>query len=116
MKRIGIAIAIFIISISACVLEQIYIKDFYSGLDERISIAQKDMSNDSLNDIHEYWNDKNDILFALCQHDMLDDLSVSIHEMHATKDKEKIKSALTNVKAQNRTFYENQKITISNIF
>ena len=115
MKRIWIAAALLAIMLGLCIGEQIYINSFCNGLDELIASAQEEPTKERLEAIHEYWNKKNDVLYAMCQHDMLDELSVSIHEMNNSQDEEAIKGALTDAKAQNYTFYENQKITLSNI-
>lgn len=115
MKRIWIAIVLFLLCFGICVGEQVFINDFCKGLDKIVSEAQKDPSKENLDELHEYWNKKNDMLYTMCQHDMLDEMSISIHEIATSKDKDIIKSALTSIKAQNYTFYENQKITLSNI-
>ncbi len=115
MKRLWIAIAIIGIAIFLCVGEQLYVKSFCDEMNIIVSSAQNDPGKENIQKIKKYWDKKNDILYSICQHDMLDEMSISINQLISTDDEEEIKSALIDIKAQNYTFYENQRVTFSNI-
>lgn len=106
MKRIWIAIVFLAISVTICVTEQIYINTAYNHINEYIDQGDSER-------LLKYWQDKNDILYAFTDHKMLDSLSDSINSLEQTDEKEK---TLIEIKAKAKTFYENQRITFSNIF
>lgn len=106
MKRIWIAIAFLTLSIGICITEQVYIHTTYNEICEYID--KKDTDG-----LYNYWSEKNDTLYAFADHKILDSLSDSINTLKDTNEKEK---ALIEIKAKAKTYYENQRITFSNIF
>lgn len=117
MKRIWFAIFFIVLCAGICVGEQVYVKNVYEHLNDEISKASEyeDFNDlvDSIKDIKEYWNAKNDLLFIISEHAILNDLSTKINSLDP-KNKE-IKSALAEAKALNYAFYENRKLKLSNI-
>lgn len=108
MKRIWIALALIIITISCCISEQNYVKNFYLNID---TLAQEQKPRE----LKQYWNEKNDTVYIFSPHDMLDELA---QEINALDDEmsEDTKKALTEIRATSKVYYENQRITLSNIF
>lgn len=107
MKRIWIGIALIVIAISLCTYEQVFIRSFCKDLDSYI--AQGNTTK-----IVELWEDKNDIMYVFSSHDTLDEMAKQIHILKEKKyDK---KSTLTEIKALNDIYFENQIINLSNIF
>jgi hypothetical protein len=118
MKRIWFAIAFISIITLLCVGEQKYVAKVYNDLNDEIATSlsasnQKDLSN-SINSIQKYWKDNNDILFAIADHGVLDDLSAEINSLDSNN--EDVKSDLSEIKSLLKVFYENQRVTISNVF
>ncbi len=118
MKRIWFAVIFLVLSISLCIGEQVYVKNVYEELDNKISIAQSHTNdsqlNNSIQDIKDYWTKYNDILFALSYQSNLDDLSVAVKTLDPDDDDINIK--LLEVKAYSVVFYENQRLSPENIF
>lgn len=108
MKRIWIAIVLLIISAGLCTYEQMFIEDF---CDNVISMTE----NEDADGIKKLWNEKNDIIYIFSEHDMVDDLAVSIEELDNKTGKDK-KEALAEIRALTYAYHENQRITLSNIF
>jgi hypothetical protein len=118
MKRIWFAVIFLIICTSLCVGEQVYIKQVYTDLNNKISSAQKYTGTDEMqtavDNIKKYWDKNNDILFTIADHGVLDDLSAQIRSLNVKDDD--IQNNLAQIKALLKVFYENQRVTISNIF
>lgn len=108
MKRIWIAAALIIITAFCCISEQIYVKDFYSTIDA-LALEEKPK------ELKEYWREKNDMAYIFSPHDMLDELAQSINALD-DEPNEETKKDLIEVRAINKVYYENQRITPSNIF
>lgn len=106
MKRIWIAVVFLAISVSFCITEQFFINTSYSQIVNYIDQGDSDK-------LLEYWGKRNDMLYAFTDHKMLDSLSDSINSLKDTDEKEK---TMIEIKAKAKTFYENQRITFSNIF
>ncbi|MFR5874939.1 MAG: DUF4363 family protein [Eubacterium sp.] len=118
MKRLWFAGIFIVIVISLCVGEQIYIEKIYSDLNNEISKAEQYESQEDLEaaikNIQNYWDKNNDLLFAIADHGVLDDLSAEIQSLDPND--EDIESVLTDIRALNKVFYENQRISPTNIF
>lgn len=108
MKRIWIAVALLIISAGLCTYEQIYIEDF---CDKVVYMTE----HEDADGIKEMWKKKNDVIYIFSEHDMVDDLAVSIEQLDS-KSGEKQKEALAEIRALTYAYHENQRITLSNIF
>lgn len=107
MKRIWIGVILIAISISLCTYEQVFIRSFCRDLDRYI--AQENTTR-----IVELWEEKNDIMYVFSNHGILDEMAKEIHILEE-KEYDK-KSTLTEIKALNNIYYENQIINLSNIF
>lgn len=118
MKRVWFAAAFLIIAAGMCFAEQYYINDFYNSLSEKISVAEEyNKSGDkrlgeAIDDIKQYWGKHNNLIFALANHGVLNDLSSEIRSLSVDNAEE----GLGKSKAFLIAFYENQRITLSNIF
>lgn len=118
MKRIWFAVTFILIAISACIGEQMYVKQVYNELNSKISEAEQCETYEDLegavNSIQSYWDKNNDLLFTIADHGVLDDLGAEIRALDAYD--EDIEGTLSELKAVNKVFYENQKVTMANIF
>lgn len=114
MKRIWFTISFLAIMVGICVGEQIYLNNFYTHLDRLITAAQKDPNEESIDNIQQYWEKNNDILFVIFEHNNLDNLAVEIRALNPKDDS--VKSALKTVQAHNIVFYQNMKASLTNIF
>jgi hypothetical protein len=107
MKRLWIAITFLAIAVGLCTSEQIFIKNVYNTINQYVDSAD-------VEGLQEYWDKNNNLIFSFSEHSVLDDLSQKIEELNPND--EEIKSALTEVRALNKVYYENQRISLSNIF
>lgn len=118
MKRVWFAAVFIAISISLCIGEQMYVEQVYNGLNNEISKAEQCESYEDLeaaiSGIQTYWKKNNDLLFTIADHGVLDELGTGIRSLDAYDDD--IEGTLSELKAVNKVFYENQKITMANIF
>lgn len=113
MKKIWIAIALISISLGLCIWEQNEISSFCNTVD---AYCQSENYNQSVKEITKLWNEKNNTLYAFSQHDLLEHLAENIEQLSSKKEKDEIKSALSEIRAQNNVYYQNHKMTFSNIF
>lgn len=113
MNRVIIAILIISTAIGFCSWEQYEVNSFCKSVDK---YCQSENPTEAATKIIELWNKKNNTLYAFSQHDLLEHLAENIEQLNSKKDKEKIKNALTEVRAQNNVYYQNHKMTFSNIF
>ena len=121
MKRIWFAIIFLALSAAMCVGEQIYINHTYIELSEKISAAEAALMDGDAklykkraDDIEKTWKKKNDLLYAFGEHGALDGIAVQIRAMPYA-DGEEIKE-LHSLRAQLYAYYENERISFSNIF
>ena len=108
MKRIWIAIFLITLAVGLCVYEQYEVKEF---CDKMEALSQ----NEDLSGIKEYWRKTNDRIYIFSSHDTLDEIAQCV-EMLPDKKDENTKNALNELRAFIRSYYENQKISPSNIF
>ncbi len=88
-------------------------------MSERLETAMKydeqknsPMLKRSIEDIQQYWKDNNDIIFTMTNHGVLDELSREIRALNP----DRVENSLFKIRATLNVFYENQRITFSNIF
>lgn len=117
MKRMWFALAFLLIISLACVAEQHYIHRFYHEMSSRIESAKTHEQNDAqfkkdVDEIQRYWQQHNDLMFTITNHGVLDDLSAVIRALTPVSKEEDLNKA----QAILNVFYENQKITLANIF
>lgn len=106
MKRIWFAVIFLALSVGICATEQIYLESTYKAICSYVD-------NEDEKAIIDYWNSRNDILYAFSDHRTLDSLSEAVNELEDGEDK---KIALNKIRAISKAYYENQRITFSNIF
>ena len=75
------------------------------------SLAQ----SEDLSGIKDYWRKHNDKIYIFSSHDMLDEIAQCV-EMLPDKKDDNTKNALNELRAFIRSYYENQKLSPSNIF
>lgn len=116
MKRIWFAVAFLIIAAIACVFEQYNINSFCNKTEELTDaaiIALKNGDNEkydeAVNGLLDFWNEKNDLLFALSGHVLLDELSIKINSLKNRSEH------IYDVKAVLRAYRENGIVKLSNI-
>lgn len=121
MKRIWFAIIFLIVSVALCTGEQYYVKKVHNNIDTKVEQAIQQLENkdkqqlkSSVKGIKEYWERYNNLLFSLSDHGVLDDLGAQIRTIDA--EDEDIAGELSEIKALNEVFYENQRISAANVF
>lgn len=118
MKRIWFATIFLLLCIGLCTGEQLYVRKVYSDINSEISKIEKTESTaaraECVDKIKKYWDKNNNLLFAIADHGVLDDLSTAIRSLDAQD--EELNKDLTEVRSITKVFYENQKITFANIF
>ena len=121
MNRIWFALIFLMLSGVMCAGEQTFINSFYSEINENISVAEAALDNndikkynDSTREIAKLWSEKNDVLYAVGEHAQLDTIAVSIRSMPYNKDDEK--KELRSLRAMLKAYYENERVSLSNIF
>lgn len=118
MKRVWLAALFLLLAAAACITEQYCIHSFYDGMSTRIKQAQEYENGDeeqlraAIDEIKRYWYEKNDMIFTMTNHGVLDELSASVRSLNA----DRLDNRLYEVEARLNVFYENQKITLANIF
>ena len=121
MKRLWFAVIFLALAGVMCCVEQTYINCFYAEMSEKISTAEAALDNndyrlyeENTQDIEKLWSDKNDFLYAFGEHRDLDSIAVLIRSM--PYDKKDAKKELRSLKAQLYAYYENERISFSNVF
>lgn len=115
MKRVWIAIVLIFVSIILCFWEQMEIKSFCDTVASLTSEEKiKNFPNDSAREIKKLWDEKNDTLYAFSQHDLLEHLAENIEQLES--DGIELERRLYEIRAQNNVYYENHRMTFSNIF
>ncbi|MBE6719904.1 MAG: DUF4363 family protein [Ruminococcaceae bacterium] len=120
MKRLWFAIVFLVLAAVLCTGEQMYICDVYTQMNEKINAAETALTkNDKkeyikkTDEIAELWDSKNDLLYAVSEHGVLDTLAVQIRSMpYGEGDETK---ELHSLKAQLFAYYENERISLSNL-
>ena len=118
MKRVWFAVAFLALSLSICIAEQHFINDFYNNMCKNIDTAiEYNLSGDerlgeAVDDLKDYWEKHNDLIFTMTNHGVLDELSAEIQALNT----DKIDNELYRVKGTLNVFYENQRITFANVF
>ncbi len=111
MKRIWIALGLIIAIVLICAGEQYYVKETSESIISMVNKAYGDPSE--VDKLKDYWDERNDILFVISDHGTLDELSLAINQLDS--DDTEIKDKLNEVKAATSTYYENQRVILSNI-
>lgn len=121
MKRLWFAVVFLIISAILCVGEQVYISNVYNEMNAKINAAEAAYESgdyagyeQETDEIKKLWSQKNDLLFALGGHSILDTIAIQVRSMPYNKGDE-IKE-LHALKAQLYAYYANERITLSNVF
>ena len=121
MKRLWFAIIFLCIAAGLCAGEQMYVRSLYTEMSEKISAAEAALDNNKqkeyvkqTKEIAKLWNDKNDLLYAVSEHGILDSVAVQIRSMPYGEGDEK--KELHSLRAQLFAYYENEKISLANIF
>ena len=119
MKRVWFAVIFILLCAGLCVYEQCYVKNCCENMVAILEEAQefekaKDKENrdKKIDELQKYWQEKNDFLFAFSEHSTLDDLAKNIRSLKAAHS---MKSALEETKALVRIFYEDERISFSNV-
>lgn len=108
MKRIWIALLLIGFAVGICIYEQYEVKEF---CDEMERLVQ----SEDLTGIKDYWRKHNDKIYIFSSHDMLDEIAQCVEMLPDEKDSD-TKNALNELRAFVKSYYENQKLSPSNIF
>lgn len=111
MNRIWIAVGIMVAMAVLCVGEQKYIKQATSTISQLIDKAYDDPS--AIDELIQYWDDRNDVLYALSSHNELDQIAIAINQLD--KNSDQLHHDLDQAKSATTTYYENQRAIFSNI-
>ena len=118
MKRLWFAGIFLLICAALCVIEQVYIKNFCLDTDAMIedAIVLSENGGDGLkektDEIKNYWDKNNNLLFMLTNHGELADLSADIRALDENDERDDLRE----IRARLKIFYENQRISPANIF
>ena len=120
MKRIWFAIIFLALAAAMCGGEQHYIDCTYDLLNKKISTAEAalkrgdtELYRQCAEDIESIWKEKNDLLYAFGEHGTLDSVAVEIRSMPFEKGEEL--KELHSLRAMLKAYYENERISLSNI-
>ena len=120
MKRVWFAVVFIALCAGLCVFEQIYVQKSCTELINLIEQAQEleeakqsDKRDRKIDEIQEYWKQKNNFLFTFSEHETLDDLALNIRSL---KEAHNMKSELSQTKTLVIIYYENERITLANVF
>lgn len=108
MKRIWIALLLIGLAVGLCIYEQYEVKEFCDEMERLIQ-------NEDLSEIKDYWRAQNDKIYIFSSHDMLDEIAQCVEMLPEEKDSD-TKNALNELRAFVKSYYENQKLSPSNIF
>lgn len=121
MKKLWFAGLFLILTLSLCTAQQLYVNSFYKEMTDCLETAEnyynkgdKDNLSKQTKEIQQLWEDNNELLFTFSNHTALNELGQRIRGMsdYSTNKQELIAEA----KSWTKIFYENEKISFSNIF
>ena len=119
MKRVWFAFVFIALCTGLCIYEQCYVKNCCENMISILEQAQecekkKDSKgrNEKIDELQGYWKKRNDFLFAFSEHGGLDELAENIRSLKMAHN---MKSALAETKALVNIYYENEKISFSNV-
>ncbi len=119
MKRVWFAVAFILLSAGLCIYQQCYVKTSCEKMFVILEEAQKfenakdkDNRNKKIEELQRYWSARNNFLFAFSEHSTLDELAKNIRSLKAAHS---MKSSLEETKVLVLIFYENERISFSNI-
>lgn len=120
MKRIWFAVIFLALAAVLCVSEQMYINGFYDDMNDAIHSAEAALDSGDYNEYLTYeknietiWKKRNNVLYAIGEHKELDDIAVQIRSVPYDRGDEK--KELHALSAKLFAYYENEKISFSNI-
>lgn len=125
MKRVYIAVALLAISVSLCIFEQYTVTTAYEQstayIEKAIEYADKKdykQAEKTCSQLTAYWSEKYPSLTAMIDHGPLDDAGVTINSLEelAKDESDDLKETLITAKNQIESIYENQKVSLGNIF
>ncbi len=121
MKRVWFAVVFLAIATALCIGEQAYIRYFHSETDKRISAAiTAAEQNDTVTleketaSLQRFWAKSNNLLCTLANHTVPDELGARIRSIRTESGDLLVE--LESIRAFNNVLYENQRITLANIF
>ena len=119
MKRVWFAVVFIALCIGLSVYEQCYVKTSCENMIMILEQAQRfekekneNGRNQKIEELQSYWKKRNDFLFAFSEHGGLDELAENIRSL---KEAHNMKSALAETKALVKIYYENERISFSNV-
>ncbi|MBQ9531117.1 MAG: DUF4363 family protein [Eubacterium sp.] len=119
MKRVWFAVVFILLSAGLCIYEQYYVKTSCENMIQILEQAQEfeeakdsENRNKKIDELQSYWKSRNDFLFAFSEHSTLDELAQYIRSLKAAHS---MKSSLEETKALVLVFYEDARISFSNI-
>lgn len=125
MRKLYIAILFLIISIGLCAYEQITLIGIYdkttTTIDEILDSVNNDDYNSAQNacdELIDYWNKKYLFMTSTIDHGQIDNLSVNINSLdeYAKNNSDELVDQLITVKNEMSNLYNNQKLSLGNIF
>ena len=120
MKRVWFAVVFILLCSALCIYQQGYVKRCCGELIYMLEQAQEleEAKKDDelilkIDEIQKYWKQKNDFLFVFSEHSDIDEIALYIRSL---KEAHNMKSALSETKTLVIIYYENERITLANIF
>ena len=120
MKRVWFAVIFITLCAALCTYQQAYVKESCDYMEALLDDAQRfeevkseKERDEKINELQEYWKKKNDFLFIFSEHQTIDELALNIRSLDKAHN---MKSALAETKTLVIIYYENERITLANIF
>lgn len=116
MNRLWFAVIFIVTAFAVCLYEQAYTENFCREIDSKASLAIQALNeNDNekfykcIKDMDELWKKKNDTVYSVNNHVLVDELSFKINSAYGRKE------TVYEIKAVAYAIRENNKIKLSNI-
>lgn len=125
MKRLWVAVAFLAVAISMCVFEQYTVATTYRQATDIIDTAIDESRQNNYKsaekycaELDDYWDSRQKYLEPIIDHGALDEagMTISVLEGLAESKSDSLTDELITAKYQVKAIYEDQKITLGNIF
>ena len=119
MKRVWFAVLFIVLCVGLAAYEQVYVRNCCERMISILGEAQQfekeknsELRDKKIDELQKYWKKHNDFLFVFSESGGLDDLAGHIRSL---KEAHNMKSALAETKALVKIYYENEKVSFSNV-
>ena len=120
MKRIWFAVVFILIALALCISEQVFVTEVYGHLSTAVDSAQQyaergdtENAEKEIQIIRNDWNRYNNLICALTNHNVPDELGSKIRSLSTTN--QEYPSLLSDIDSLLYIYYEEQQISFANI-